>query len=78
MWHTVEIELYDFFHLEYEDRKNGLINIIMNDDIQIWMDKNIIGHYDMNRDDFYNDGKEILIMEFIEEVDAMAFKLMWL
>lgn len=78
MSEDIEIELFDFFHLEYEDFKHNMVNIVMNDDIQKWIDENFISAYDINCDSFYNDGIKTLIIEFENDADALAFKLMWL
>lgn len=84
-WFSFKIYEHDHFYKHYEDYKNGLYMICLNDNIEKWLDENIQTRYDINVDDYYNSRwgsaqKKVdhVIIEFIDREDAMAFKLMWI
>jgi hypothetical protein len=81
---AIIIKLYevDHFYKKYEDYKNNLYMLELNDKIIEWLDDNMIGSYDIDEDDYdtyhqYGDCDYIYII-FTEEADAVAFKLRWL
>lgn len=74
----IKIYEYDHFYKQYEDRKNNLYMLLLNDDIEKWIKENLTSSYDINGDDYYEyDRCNYIIIEFEKEEDAMAFKLRW-
>lgn len=74
------IKIYenDHFYKQYEDYKNNLYMLLLNDDIEKWIKENLTSSYDINGDDYYEyDRCNYIIIEFEKEEDAMAFKLRW-
>ncbi len=75
----MKIYEHDHFYKSYEDRRNNLYMLLLNDDIVEWMVENITGDYDINVDDYYEyDRCNFMIIEFAKEEDAVAFKLRWM
>lgn len=77
------MEIYedDHFYKAYEDRRNDLYILTLNDDVATWIYENMGNKYDINCDDYVNDRSQrcdFIIIEFETEEDAMAFKLRWL
>jgi len=74
----MKIYEHDHFYKTYEDRRNNLYLLMLNEDIGIWIKENLSGSYDINGDDYYEyDRCNYIIIEFEKEEDAMAFKLTW-
>lgn len=74
----MKIYEHDHFYKQYEDRKNNLYMLLLNDDIEKWIKENLTSSYDINGDDYYEyDRCNYIIIEFEKEEDAMAFKLRW-
>lgn len=75
----IKINEHDHFYKQYEDRKNNMYFIFLNDDIEKWIEENLTGSYDINCDSYYEyDRCNYIIIEFEKEEDAVAFKLRWL
>ena len=75
----MKIYEYDHFYKSYEDYRNNLYILILNNDVKDWLTENIISDYDINVDDYYEyDRCDYIIIEFENEIDAMAFKLRWI
>ena len=75
----MEIYEHDHFYKSYEDRRNNLYILFLNDDIEKWIEENITSRYDLNMDDYYEyDRCDYIIIEFENDEDAVAFKLRWL
>jgi len=77
MNYTIKIYEHNHFHKEYEDYKNNLYILMLNDDVEKWIEENLTGNYDINCDDYYEYDCCYMIIEFINDEDAMAFKLRW-
>ena len=71
---------HDHFYRQYEDVRNNLFMLILNQDLEDWLEENMKGRYDVNCDDYYDTrGRSAhMIIEFTDEADAMAFRLRWL
>lgn len=74
MVHCFKIYENDHFYKRYEDRKYNLYILYLTDDVEEWIDENIIGEYDIS----YGEKSDETMMVFDDETDAMAFKLQWL
>lgn len=78
MSYEFKIYEYDHFYRAYEDRRNNLYILTLNDDVEKWLDKNVISTYDINCDDHYNNGDDFIIIEFKDLDDAFCFEMWWL
>ena len=74
----MKIYEHDHFHLEYEDYKNNLYILVLNDEIEKWIEENLIGSYDVDVEDYYNRLSDTVVIEFTHAEDALAFKLRWI
>lgn len=75
----IRIDEHDHFYKQYEDFKNNMYFLFLNDDIEKWIEENLTGSYDINCDGYYEyDRCNYIIIEFENEGDAVAFKLRWL
>ncbi len=75
----IRIDEHDHFYKQYEDFKNNMYFLFLNDDIEKWIEENLTSRYDLNVDDYYEyDRCNYIIIEFEKEEDAVAFKLRWL
>ena len=75
----MKIDEHDHFYKQYEDYKNNMYFLTLNDDIEQWIAENLTGGYDINGDGYYEyDRCHFMIIEFETDEDAMAFKLRWL
>ena len=75
----IRIDEHDHFYKQYEDFKNNMYFLCLNDDIEKWIEESLTGSYDINCDGYYEyDHCNYIIMGFEKEGDAVAFKLRWL
>lgn len=75
----IKIYEHDHFHREWEDYKNNLYMLLLNDDVEQWVEENLTGTYDINCDDYLIDSHcGMMIIDFSNNEDAMAFILRWL
>lgn len=74
----MKIYEHDHFYKQYEDYRNNMYFLILNDDVEKWIEENLAGSYDINVDDYLNYKESYIIIEFQTNEDAMAFKLMWM
>ena len=73
----MKIYEHDHFNKQYEDYKNNMYLLMLNDDIEKWIKDNLSGSYDINCDDYVSDHCDFIVIEFTNIDDAMAFKLRW-
>ena len=78
-WYSVEIHEHDHFYKTYEDYRNNLYILNLNDDIDAWIKENVKNHWDIDCEDYYQNSSkcEHMFILFTDEIDAMAFKLRW-
>lgn len=76
---SVKIFQEDHFIKSYEDRKNNLFIIELNNDVDQWIQKNVKGDYDLDCEELYTSDTDIdyVYVIFEDEDDALRFKLRW-
>ena len=50
----IRIDEHDHFYKQYEDFKNNMYFLCLNDDIEKWIEENLTSRYDLNVDDYDN------------------------
>lgn len=82
MYYVVEITVKVHYTWHYEDHKNNMYILYLNDDIEKWMEENIEGEWDIHNEHMsgYLVGGANMThsLMFENEEDAVAFKLRWI
>jgi len=74
----IQLDEHDHFNIEYEDYKNNMYFVMLNDEIEVWIRENLNSDYDLDCEDYYYYKDSSIYITFANDEDSVAFILRWI